>query len=114
MSKEMRALALIGAVTVTLGLAAAAGSAAPARAPSLSVDSHGIYGRNFHRHERVRLTLVLQIREVRQVRTTGTGAFVTPLPAAYDPCTEALSIIAVGAQGDSARIKLPQRACPPA
>jgi hypothetical protein len=110
----MRALALIGTVSLTLGLAAAAGSAAPARTPTLRVDSHGIYGRNFNGRERVRLTFVFQIREVRQVRTTATGAFVTPLPAAYDPCTEALSIAAVGARGDVARLKLPQRACPPA
>ncbi len=109
----MRALALIGTVSVVVGLAAAGGSAAPARTPTLSVDAHGIYGRHFYRHERVRLTLVFQIREVRSVRTTATGAFATPLPAAYDPCTESLSIAAVGAQGDTARLKLPQRACPP-
>jgi hypothetical protein len=109
----MRMLLGITAAAVVSVAAVAAGGATPARAPSLSVDSHGIYGRNFHRHERVRLTLVFQIREVRTVRTTASGAFVTPLPAAYDPCTEALSIAAVGVQGDGARIKLPQRACPP-
>jgi hypothetical protein len=110
----MRMLLGITVAALVSGAAVAAGGATPARTtPTISVTSHSIQGRHFYRRERVRLTFLFQIREARQVRTTASGSFDTPLPAAYDPCTEALTISAVGVQGDTARLKLPQRACAP-
>ncbi len=110
----MRTLVAIAAAALMSGAPVAAGGAGATRAPTLSVTSTGMHGRHFYPRERVRMTLILQIRETRQVRTTATGSFDLPLPAAYDRCTEALTITAVGARGDSARIKVPKRACPPA
>src|SRR3954470_22247987 len=113
--RAMRVLLAITAAALVSGAAAAAVGSTPARTPTLGVTPQGIHGRHFYPRERVRMTLILQIRETRQVRTSATGSFDLPLPAAYDRCTEALTIIAVGARGDSARIKVPQRAaCPPA
>jgi len=110
----MRVLPAITVAALVSGAAAAAVGSTPARTPTLSVTATGMHGRHFYPRERVRMTLILQIRETRQVRTTATGSFDLPLPAAYDRCTEALTITAVGARGDSARIKVPKRACPPA
>ena len=110
----MRTLVAIAAAALMSGAPVAAGGAGATRAPTLSVTSTGMHGRHFYPRERVRMTLILQIRETRQVRTTATGSFDLPLPAAYDRCTEALTITAFGARGDSARVKVPKRACPPA
>jgi hypothetical protein len=105
----MRAL-FVAAIASLLLAGAASGSA---RTPTLSVSAQTVQGRHFYRHEKVRLTFSRDVRTVVRVRTTATGSFVAPLPTAYDPCTEALVITAAGVRGDGARLKLPQRACPP-
>jgi hypothetical protein len=102
---------LIATIVSLLLASVAAGE--PARTPTLRVSAQTVQGRHFYRHEKVRVAFAGDVRTVVRVRTTATGSFVAPLPTAYDPCTETLVITAAGARGDDARLKLPQRACPP-
>jgi hypothetical protein len=113
MSREMRALLLLTLVSLGLGIAAATGSATTAGTPALRVSAQAVQGRNFYRHEKVRVTFAGDLRRIVRVRTNATGSFDTLLPSAYDPCNGPLLITALGARGDTARLKLPQRACPP-
>ena len=61
----------------------------------------------------MRLAFAGAVDSVRRVRATPAGSFAAAVPP-YDPCTGPLTIVATGARGDSARLKLPQRACSPA
>jgi hypothetical protein len=75
-----------------------------------------VHGRGFRAHEKVRVVVALAgAKTVRSVRTTRAGAFTvqfaTTVP--YDPCNADLVATAAGVRGDSAVLKLPQRACPP-
>jgi hypothetical protein len=110
----MRALLLFSLVSLGLGIATAAGSATPARTPALRVSAQTVQGRQFYRHEKVRVAFSGYVQAIVRVRTSATGSFDAPLPTAYDPCNGPLLITALGARGDTARLKLPQRACPPA
>jgi hypothetical protein len=76
-----------------------------------------IRGSGFHAGERVRVTVSADgPKETRSMRASRTGVFTVELPATvvYDPCNSSLVATAVGAGGDSATLKYPQRACPPA
>jgi hypothetical protein len=114
MSSKMRALLLFSLALLGLGITGAAGSATTTRTPALRVSAQTVHGRQFYRHEKVRVAFASDVRVVVRVRTSATGSFDTPLPTAYDPCNGPLLITALGARGDTARLKLPQRACPPA
>jgi hypothetical protein len=114
MSHEMRVLLAATFVSLGIGVAAATGSATTARNPALRVSAQTVQGRHFYRQEKVRVAFTGYVRAVVRVRTSATGSFDTPLPTAYDPCNGPLLITALGARGDTARLKLPQRACPPA
>ena len=84
-----------------------------ALAPSLHVTGQTVRGAHFAPREVVRVTILGPAPRIqRRVRTSATGTFTVPVPS-FDPCTESLTIVAVGARGDDARLKLPQRACPP-
>lgn len=97
------------ALLATLAVVFAAGTHA-----SLRVVGDTVRGTHFAPHELVRVTFLGPAPRIqRRVRTTAKGAFTTSLPTAYDPCNESLTITARGATGDDARLKLPQRACPP-
>ena len=83
-------------------------------APSLHLSGNTVRGAHFAPREVVRVTFLGPApRTQRRVRTTATGTFTVALPS-FDPCTESLTILAAGVRGDDARLKLPQRACPPA
>jgi hypothetical protein len=76
-----------------------------------------VRGAHFRTHERVRVVAAFaEERMTRVVRSTATGGFVvlfsTRLP--FDRCSDTLVVTATGARGEEARLKLPQRACPPA
>jgi hypothetical protein len=106
------------AVLVVLGvLAAAAQGARPRPALRLLAKSPvTLRGTSFHARERVRVTAIAEgAKRVVSTRATKGGSFTAQLPAAmpYDPCLGALTVTAVGRSGDSATLKLPQRACPP-
>jgi hypothetical protein len=55
-------------------------------------------------------------RKVRTVRTTRLGTFNASFDVTtpFDPCSDTLVVTATGARGDSAKIKIFPRACPPA
>jgi hypothetical protein len=75
-----------------------------------------VHGVGFHAKEKVRVTVsVASVKRVRVVRTTTAGAFTVEISnvGPYDPCNDPLLVIAAGANGDNAALKLPQRACPP-
>jgi hypothetical protein len=53
-------------------------------------------------------------RSQRRIHSSKSGAFRAALPSSLrDACVGPLLVVARGATGDSARLKLPQRACPP-
>jgi hypothetical protein len=82
-------------------------------APSLRIAGDTVRGAHFAPREVVRVTIVGPApRTQRRIRTSATGTFTVALPS-YDPCLESLSIFVAGARGDTAELKLPQRACPP-
>jgi hypothetical protein len=110
----------IWTVTALLALAAAAAAVAPAARPASHTAVHAtltysagtVHGAHFARRELVRVTFLGPApRRQRQVKTNARGRFTVQAPT-VDPCVESLAVTAVGARGDSARLKLPQRACP--
>jgi hypothetical protein len=71
-------------------------------------------GTGFHARERIRTTARTsgQVR-LRRVTTDARGAFTVSFGAlSLDPCA-GFTIVAVGARGDSADLKLPMRECAP-
>jgi hypothetical protein len=108
----MRSFAAVTISTLAL-VGCAAGYGATARTASLRLVAHTVRGTHFFRHERVRVTFTTDTRTTRIVRTSALGSFETGLPTAYDPCSTSLTITAAGVRGDTAVLKLPQRACPP-
>ena len=75
-----------------------------------------VLGSHFKPRESVRVTITFtDTRKLRTIRASRTGAFVTSFDVLlpFDPCTDSLLATAKGSSGDSAREKLPQRACPP-
>ena len=109
----MRRSLLIALLVVAAAVPATALEAATAGKATLAVGSGTLHGSHFAKRELVRLTFAGPAPRVqRQVRTNAVGAFTTALPSGFDPCVESLQVIAAGARGDDARLKLPQRACP--
>lgn len=105
-------------VALVLGLflaaAAYAASGTAARRPSLTVSGGSVHGRHFAALERVKVTVRGAGRAAwSRARASASGSFATALPT-QDPCLGRLVVTARGASGDSASLKLPQRACAPA
>lgn len=103
------------ALTCVLVLAAAA--ALPAYAvqttASLSLSGNTVRGTHFHSREKVRVRMTTSTTVVRTVRTTAAGTFAVTAPS-HDPCTDVFIVTAIGATGDTARLKVMPRACAPA
>jgi hypothetical protein len=82
--------------------------------PSLHLSGDAVRGAHFKPREQVRVTIFGPAPLTqRRIRTSANGTFTVEVPA-YDPCLGSLVIRAAGVRGDSAQLKLPQRACPPA
>ncbi len=96
-----------------LAVSGLAGAVSTTRKPVLRLVGNDVQGRSFYRREVVRLRFTGTFDRQRRVRTTAIGAFSSPLPKAYDPCTGPLVISASGVRGDQALLKLPPRACAP-
>ena len=104
---------LLAAAAAALALAGTALAAGTGPAATLRVAEGSVRGAHFRPHERVRVVFDRTgIRRVRRVLTSASGSFRTPL-VPFDPCVESLLITARGPAGEVARLKLPQRACPP-
>jgi hypothetical protein len=77
-----------------------------------------VRGAHFRPRERVRVTLTEgALRRTRFARVGAAGSFsaaLGPLPTAFDPCSDAFSVVAVGGAGDRALVKYIGRECPPA
>ena len=104
---------LAAALTAALALTGAA-LAGSDLGPVLRIDAnHALRGSHFKAHELLRVVIVADSRQVRQVRTTAAGSFAL-LPAPADSCSgTSLLIRATGTSGDAAAIRLPQGLCPP-
>lgn len=111
------------ALTVIVALAlVASGSAAQAnergtsgRATLRLVDTAPLKlrGRGFLARERVRITVSAQGRTTRRVIAGANGSFVVAFSDfVLDRC-HGLTVVAVGAGGSRASLKLPQPQCPP-
>jgi hypothetical protein len=112
---RMRApFAAVAAALLVAAIACGASGASGSK-PQLKLVRGSVHGGHFAPRELVRLSFSGPApRAQRRVRVGATGSFATALPAAQDPCMRPLLVVARGASGDSARLKLPQRACPPA
>ena len=105
------------AATIALAVAATAcggsGAASSSKA-ALEIARGSVRGSHFVSRERVRVTFSVARRHTtRGARASSTGRFEVPVPR-RDACLGDVTIVARGSSGDVARLKLPQRACPPA
>jgi hypothetical protein len=109
---------LLLALLIAAALAAPAGRAAPKPHLVLTVaQPPTVRGTHFAARERVRVTFTAGgDGSVRSIRTSRSGAFVARAPGdfAYSPCGAPLVVVAIGARGDRATLKVPQRECPSA
>jgi hypothetical protein len=107
------------ACLLAVAASAAAVQAAAAR-PTLRLVQKApltLRGSGFHAGERIRLTFAFDgPKHTRSTRASRTGVFTVELPTVvvFDPCNTSLVATAVGTGGDTATLKYPQRACPPA
>lgn len=95
--------------------AALLGGPATARVPQplLRLVGDNVRGSHFTPREVVRVTITgLAAPQRLRLRATAAGTLSFALPP-RDPCVDSLFVVARGASGDDARLKLPQRACPP-
>jgi len=81
---------------------------------TLSLHGATIRGAHFHPRERVRLKITSASTVVHTVRASATGAFTFVLSTTPDPCNDAVVVVATGATGDVARLKVTPRGCAPA
>jgi hypothetical protein len=75
-----------------------------------------VHGAGFVRNERVRVTVVADRRYVRTVRSSAGGTFTATFSDtsfSFDRCGNGWTVVARGARGDAATLKLPQPDCPP-
>lgn len=94
-------------------IALAASGAGNAR-PELTIARAAVHGAHFVARERITVKFAAgKLRTTRHTRASGAGRFATAVPF-QDPCLGEMVVVARGSTGDSARLKLPQRACPPA
>jgi hypothetical protein len=92
---------------------ACAASSASAAAPHLQASGAVVHGSHFVPREVVRLTWVVSgERSARTVRASAAGAFGLAIPHAK--CIGTIVVVARGASGDTARLRLPQVTCGPA
>ena len=99
------------AALLALGAGAASG-AGQARPILLLIGDSSLHGMHFRASERVHVVVVNRHGTSKWVRTSRSGTFrmTVGLP---DPCRGTLVVHAVGATGDTATLKVPQRECPP-
>lgn len=115
MGRVLVTAALAAVVAFALGLAGA--EAEVTRTPTLRMlDSSPltVRGTAFKPRERVRVTAVADVRRVRALRVSRAGTFTTRFAdLALDPCSGGGRVLAVGARGSSAELKVVPRMCPP-
>ena len=96
----------------SLALVAATLASAATVHPVLTLVHGSVHGSQFHPREKVRVTVMSTTKVVRTIRTSARGTFTLGAPASFDPCVESV-VIAAGARGDIARLKVMPRGCLP-
>jgi hypothetical protein len=110
MRKGLAALAI-----ALLAAAPAAGSSgSKPRLRLLDTTPLRIAGSSFKARERVTVTVYADGMRRRTTRATSGGAFVVTFPGAAPDRCAAVAILARGASGDQASLKVMPKACPPA
>ena len=105
--------AAVAAALLVAATACAASSASSSK-PQLKLVRGSVHGSHFAGSELVKIVFLGPApRAQRRVHSTAAGAFSARVPA-HDPCLGPIVVVARGASGDNARLKLPQRLCPPA
>jgi hypothetical protein len=113
MGKAVAAAAVL-AVALASASAIAAETQRKAHLRLVSVKPLVVQGSAFRSRERVRLEVAANERVVRVVRTDTRGAFTASFPQLFvDRCGDGLAIMATGAGGSRAALKLPGLECPP-
>jgi hypothetical protein len=111
---KVRVLALAAALLAVASTALASSSSRPTLRIT-RMQPPTVAGASFRPTERVKVTFdVGAQRSVRFVRTTRAGAFTASAAAAeLDRCGDMLLVLAAGARGDRASVKLKLPDCPP-
>jgi hypothetical protein len=107
----MRPFLAAAGISLALGLSPGASGQTHAT-PKLRVVGQMVIGVNFHARERVQVRFINDATHTLAVRTNAKGTFSTPL-SPYESCRQALTINAVGARGDAARVLVPKTECLP-
>jgi len=111
----MKWVALIAAVAIGAGSAAAASSA---RKPALRLvrgtDALVVYGTGFYANERVRVRVVTTSEHTRIVRARAGGVFAARFGSVAVTTCDEVAVFAVGGRGDRAVLKIFPRECIPA
>jgi len=105
---------LLAAVTAVASSAATAALPKP-RLVLSDAQPATVHGAYFARSERVRLSFSAGgDASTTTVGTSATGTFVATAPPGfkYSPCGAPLVVRAIGARGDHATLRVPQRECP--
>src|SRR5262245_3699582 len=108
----MRTITAVSIAALLALMAGAASGAGQARPILLLVGDSSLHGMHFRAMERVHVVVVNRNGASKWARTSQRGAFrmTADLP---DPCRGTLVVRAIGATGDTATLKVPQRECPP-
>jgi hypothetical protein len=108
------AVAAVLVVALASGSVIAAGTQRKAHLRLASVKPLVVQGSAFRSRERVRLVVAASERVVRVIRADTRGGFTASFPHLFvDRCGDGLAIIASGAGGSRAALKLPGLECPP-
>jgi hypothetical protein len=112
----MRRVLVLGTLVLAI---APAGTAADQRGearPSLRLvggPSLTVRGARFVPGERVKITVTLGQRLVKEASADGRGSFSVRFRTSFDRCSSSLRALAVGNRGSRAAVKLPELMCPP-
>jgi hypothetical protein len=109
-----RALVLATFFLALVPTGSSATSAAQSKATLRLVQSGTLVvrGAHFLAGERVRVTVVTERTLAKRTTAAGNGSFAVRFDVLLDRCNAA-TVTATGNRGSRARVKLPQRMCPP-
>jgi hypothetical protein len=114
MKRTVVALLIVALTAVGAAIALGNSTRSQPRLRLVSAAPFKVRGAGFYGRERIRATAQTngQVR-LRRVTTDARGAFTVSFGAlALDPCA-GFTIVAVGARGDRAALKVPMRECAP-
>ena len=107
------ALAAAALALVPAGAGAEQSTAAKPRLRLVQSAVLAVRGTHFVAGEHVRVTVTAGSKLTRRVTANGDGGFVARFRTSFDRCDAGFLISAVGDRGSRARLKVPERMCPP-